>query len=229
MHILILPIPFLLLFRVRCVDCVIDNPMANLDACLKALTCSPHLNLNTRVSRLSTKFHGLLLLAVKLVPPSQAFRDQRGHCTKLEPLRWAGTVPHRNRTQKLPRHRPSASSKKATFPAFTAATRHGARCFVMAMSLRSLPRAPLALRSCRVGAIQRSVGVGRLTQKRWASNDKKSGDEERPFYFQLQESIYERVQKEKAEQYRIQSLQQRTARGQFWATVTGTHIHRVGE
>jgi hypothetical protein len=163
MHILILPIPFLLLFRVRCVDCVIDNPMANLDACLKALTCSPHLNLNTRVSRLSTKFHGLLLLAVKLVPPSQAFRDQRGRCTKLEPLRWAGTVPHRNRTQKLPRHRPSASSKKATFPAFTAATRHGARCFVMAMSLRSLPRAPLALRSCRVGAIRAGMRRGHFT------------------------------------------------------------------
>jgi D-lactate dehydrogenase (cytochrome) len=94
----------------------------------------------------------------------------------------------------------------------------------MAMSLRSLPR---ALRSCRGAAIQRNVGVGRLTQKRWASNDKKSGDEERPFYFQLQESIFERVQKEKAEQYRIQSLQQRTARGQFWATVTGAHIREV--
>jgi D-lactate dehydrogenase (cytochrome) len=63
---------------------------------------------------------------------------------------------------------------------------------------------------------------------RWASNNKKSGDEEKPFYFQLQESIFERVQKEKAEQYRIQSLQQRTARGQFWATVTGTWSRGVG-
>jgi D-lactate dehydrogenase (cytochrome) len=65
------------------------------------------------------------------------------------------------------------------------------------------------------------VATGRLTQKRWASNDKKGGDDERPFYLQLQDSIYERVQKEKAEQLRIQSLQQRTARGQFFATVTG--------
>jgi D-lactate dehydrogenase (cytochrome) len=85
------------------------------------------------------------------------------------------------------------------------------------MSLRSLPRASIPLRNCS----RRSVGVGRLTQQRWASDDKKGGDDEKPFYFQLQESIYERVQKEKAEQIRIQSLQQRTARGQFWATVVG--------
>jgi hypothetical protein len=63
------------------------------------------------------------------------------------------------------------------------------------------------------------VGVGRITQKRWASN--KGADSERPFYLQLQESIQERVQKEKAEQLAIQQMQQRTARGQFWATVTG--------
>jgi D-lactate dehydrogenase (cytochrome) len=67
--------------------------------------------------------------------------------------------------------------------------------------------------------------VGRLTQKRWASNkDQKSfTDAERPFYVQLQESIQERVAKEKAEQIQIQSLQQRTARGQFWATITSAH------
>ena len=73
-------------------------------------------------------------------------------------------------------------------------------------------------------------------QRRWASNDKKMGkDEEKPFYLQLNESIYERVQKEKAEQIQIQSLQQRTARGQFFATVFGidpqhplttTHTHK---
>jgi D-lactate dehydrogenase (cytochrome) len=63
------------------------------------------------------------------------------------------------------------------------------------------------------------AGVGRITQKRWASN--KGADSERPFYLQLQESIQERVQKEKAEQLAIQQMQQRTARGQFWATVTG--------
>ena len=49
-------------------------------------------------------------------------------------------------------------------------------------------------------------------------------DGERPFYLQLQESIHERVQKEKAEQIQIQSLQQRTARGKFWATVTGMYF-----
>jgi D-lactate dehydrogenase (cytochrome) len=48
-------------------------------------------------------------------------------------------------------------------------------------------------------------------------------DDEKPFYLQLNESIYERVQKEKAEQIKIQSLQQRTARGQFFATVFGTN------
>mgnify|MGYP004549687167 CR=1 FL=1 len=64
--------------------------------------------------------------------------------------------------------------------------------------------------------------MGRLTQRRWASNDRKGVDEDKPFYLQLHESIYERVQKEKAEQIRIQSLQQRTARGQFFATVFGT-------
>jgi D-lactate dehydrogenase (cytochrome) len=63
--------------------------------------------------------------------------------------------------------------------------------------------------------------VGSIAQRRWASDDKKSSDGEKPFYHQLQESIYERVQKEKAEQILIQSLQQRTARGQFFATVVG--------
>jgi D-lactate dehydrogenase (cytochrome) len=60
-----------------------------------------------------------------------------------------------------------------------------------------------------------------LTQKRWASDKKPGSDEEKPFYLQLNESIFERVQKEKAEQIQIQSLQQRTARGQFFATVVG--------
>jgi hypothetical protein len=108
------------------------------------------------------------------------------------------------------------------------------------MSLRGLPKAwmlspsstrvaagPVAITrfavggraSCGVGA-----GVGRITQKRWASNQdqKPVAPGERPFYLQLQETIHERVQKEKAEQIQIQSLQQRTARGQFWATITGT-------
>jgi uncharacterized protein YdbL (DUF1318 family) len=68
-------------------------------------------------------------------------------------------------------------------------------------------------------ASRAGVQVGRITQKRWASN--KGSDSERPFYLQLQESIQERVHKEKAEQLAIQQMQQRTARGQFWATVTG--------
>ncbi|KAF2033010.1 FAD-binding domain-containing protein [Setomelanomma holmii] len=88
------------------------------------------------------------------------------------------------------------------------------------MSLRSLSRASLAPRSRIGGAISGCVRVGRITQKRWASNEKKDEDGEKPFYLQLQESIYDRVQREKAEQIRIQSLQQRTARGQFFATLT---------
>jgi D-lactate dehydrogenase (cytochrome) len=79
-----------------------------------------------------------------------------------------------------------------------------------------------SVQAAQVGRIAGNAQIGRLTQKRWASDDKK-GSDEKPFYHQLQESIYERVQREKAEQIRIQSLQQRTARGQFWATVTGTH------
>ena len=66
--------------------------------------------------------------------------------------------------------------------------------------------------------------MGRLTQKRWASEDKKGEDQTKPFYVQLNESIYDRVQKEKAELTRIQSLQQRTARGQFFATVVGMFL-----
>lgn len=70
-------------------------------------------------------------------------------------------------------------------------------------------------------AMERCAGCGSLasTQKRWASNGNK--EKEAPFYMQLQESIQDRVQKEKAEQLAIQSLQQRTARGKFWATITG--------
>lgn len=67
--------------------------------------------------------------------------------------------------------------------------------------------------------------MGRITQRRWTSEKNRMGkDDEKPFYLQLNESIYERVQKEKAEQIQIQSLQQRTARGQFFATVFGTGI-----
>ncbi|RYN33734.1 D-lactate dehydrogenase [cytochrome] [Alternaria arborescens] len=92
------------------------------------------------------------------------------------------------------------------------------------MPLRSLPRGSFALRTARGGALWREcgvgAGVGRITQRRWASEKNRMGkDDEKPFYLQLNESIYERVQKEKAEQIQIQSLQQRTARGQFFATV----------
>lgn len=56
-------------------------------------------------------------------------------------------------------------------------------------------------------------------QRRWASEGKKDSGAESPFYLQLNESIFERVQKEKEEQLQVQFLQQRTARGQFFATV----------
>jgi D-lactate dehydrogenase (cytochrome) len=87
---------------------------------------------------------------------------------------------------------------------------------MIAMSLRSLPRASLA-RTTLHGA---RLCAGRLTQKRWASKKEKTGPEEKPFYYQLQESIFDRVQREKAEQLEIVARQQRTARGEFWATVT---------
>lgn len=88
------------------------------------------------------------------------------------------------------------------------------------MSLRSLPRASIALRGCRRGPAWRVYGG--VSQRRWASEENRGEDKGRPFYLQLNESIYERVQKEKEEQIKIQSLQQRTARGQFFATVFGT-------
>ena len=104
--------------------------------------------------------------------------------------------------------------------------RHASSSIVVAMLPRSLPRGSTALQSARGGATWRAcrvgAGVGRTTPRRWASEKKEMGkDEDKPFYLQLNESIYERVQKEKAEQIKIQSLQQRTARGQFFATVFG--------
>lgn len=56
-------------------------------------------------------------------------------------------------------------------------------------------------------------------QRRWASEDKKN--EQTPFHFQLFESITQRVQKEKEEQLRQAQMQNRTARGRFFATMTG--------
>ncbi|KAI8933832.1 hypothetical protein NX059_009534 [Plenodomus lindquistii] len=104
------------------------------------------------------------------------------------------------------------------------------------MSLRGLSRVSCAIRarSCRTIApscaiwracgVQAGVPVGSATQRRWASKNGKDDVGDRPFYLQLNESIYERVQKEKAEQIQIQSLQQRTARGQFLATVTACFL-----
>lgn len=111
------------------------------------------------------------------------------------------------------------------------------RSFIVAMSLSRA--AMLSRGSTRAAvpagrrALERCAGcgaraeVGRFTQKRWASN-KPGADNEQPFYLQLQETIQERVQKEKAEQIQIQSLQQRTARGKFWATITGMGSPRRG-
>lgn len=65
------------------------------------------------------------------------------------------------------------------------------------------------------------VTVGRPSQRRWASEDKKNGNEDKPFYLQLNESIYERIQREKAEQQRMQIVQRRTGRGQFFGFVFG--------
>ncbi|KAL5120394.1 D-lactate ferricytochrome c oxidoreductase [Pleosporales sp. CAS-2024a] len=74
--------------------------------------------------------------------------------------------------------------------------------------------------------LARAATVGRLTHKRWASRERRgaedkgeNGDRNAPFYLQLQESIYERVQREKAEQGRMIAKLQRTRRGQAWATI----------
>ena len=67
-----------------------------------------------------------------------------------------------------------------------------------------------------------------MAQRRWASKDSKDNDKkispEKPFYYQLQESIYERVQKEKAEQISVQSLRHRTARGEYLVQMTRTAL-----
>ncbi|KAF1349444.1 hypothetical protein EJ07DRAFT_140005 [Lizonia empirigonia] len=88
--------------------------------------------------------------------------------------------------------------------------------------LSSSTRAAAGRARCGGCAVRAGVGRAQHAQKRWASGreQKPVPDGERPFYLQLQETIQERVQKEKAEQIQIQSLQQRTARGQFWATIT---------
>jgi len=62
------------------------------------------------------------------------------------------------------------------------------------------------------------------TQRRWASEGRKGSGADKPFYLQLNESIFERVQKEKEEQLQVQLLQHRTARGQFFATVAGRDL-----
>lgn len=95
------------------------------------------------------------------------------------------------------------------------------------MLLQRLPRVPVTLRGCRATPIQAACGVTvrvhmrHQAQRRWASEGKKDSGAESPFYLQLNESIFERVQKEKEEQLQVQFLQQRTARGQFFATVAG--------
>jgi hypothetical protein len=193
------------------------------------MTLGPALYLNNLIRKtkcrttLTSVFETLLLSVKPAFPASISVLQDRQGCSTTH---CAGTGTFRIGTEsEIYRDiiHPSSSDKVPSphLPPPGLTSRHGAHCFVIAMSLRSLPRASLALRSSRGGVVSKSVTVGRLTQQRWASDDKKGGDGEKPFHMQLQESIYERVQKEKAEQIRIQSLQQRTARGQFWATVTG--------
>jgi hypothetical protein len=146
--------------------------------------------------------------------------------TRLDPLRWVGTSAGPKIATSTASHEAAVASPH---PPPSPVPRNGARSFMIAMSLRSLPRASIGPRS-HIGAtawsLCRAQGVGRIAQRRWASNDMKNSDE-KPFYHQLQESIYERVQKEKAEQILIQSLKQRTARGEFFATVAGTTVCRT--
>lgn len=159
---------------------------------------------------------------------------------ELLPKTWVGVSETCNSLPRL-RHGAASSFKLPLTP-----WRQSPTLLLVAMSSRSLSRAAMLSRSSTraatgAGAGARSAvgrwqscgvgaGVGRSTQKRWASNkgQKDVADGERPFYLQLQESIHERVQKEKAEQIQIQSLQQRTARGQFWATVTGRPVSAYG-
>jgi D-lactate dehydrogenase (cytochrome) len=69
------------------------------------------------------------------------------------------------------------------------------------------------------------------TQRRWASELEKPGEPQKKkkgemttFHAQMFETIQARVEKEKAVQEKASSMQQRTAFGQFWATVFGIHL-----
>jgi D-lactate dehydrogenase (cytochrome) len=65
-------------------------------------------------------------------------------------------------------------------------------------------------------------------QRRWKSdNEKDERNQNAPFNLQLFESITKRVQREKAQQIEMAALQQRTARGQFFATITGVRPTEV--
>lgn len=94
------------------------------------------------------------------------------------------------------------------------------------MSVRSLSRASIALRSTRHTSASPATlpKCSTQLQRRWKGDSGKEGQEtsgQTPFNFQLFESINTRVQKEKAQQIEMAALQQRTARGRFFATVTG--------
>ncbi|KAF2735745.1 D-lactate dehydrogenase mitochondrial precursor [Polyplosphaeria fusca] len=94
------------------------------------------------------------------------------------------------------------------------------------MAMRGLPRRAIALRSTprATPAATFLRCTAQQQQLRYASspnsNDKKDGNTEpAPFYPQLFESMHARIEKEKAEQTKYSQMQQRTAAGQFFATL----------
>ncbi|KAF2681146.1 hypothetical protein K458DRAFT_310396 [Lentithecium fluviatile CBS 122367] len=94
------------------------------------------------------------------------------------------------------------------------------------MSLRSFPRASIALRtsnrafSAPPSVVALAQCATTRVQRRWKSKDRQDeSDKPAPLRFQLYESIHERVQKERREQEEMAGLRNRTAYGSFLATM----------
>ncbi|PSN71699.1 FAD-binding domain-containing protein [Corynespora cassiicola Philippines] len=87
------------------------------------------------------------------------------------------------------------------------------------MSLRSMPRASIALRSARrYPSTPAALSQCSQIQRRWAS-DKKDKNGDVPFNVQLFESIHKRVEKEKEDLIEQARFQQRTALGRFFGSL----------
>jgi len=122
----------------------------------------------------------------------------------------------------------STSTSRAPRTCFVSRPKHHVFCASLtAMSLRSLPRARIVLRSSyRPPPTYLTACLAQRAareQRRYASN----GDEKKqktPFNVQVFESVTKRVEKEKARLEEHTVTHQRTAQGRFFGTLFGTTL-----